>query len=284
MQFSIHMTPNKHKQSLIHNSEFSITHVPSSYRKLPVTVYVKKASQTSRVALVLHPGAFENVWGDDDRYKKILLWLQQHLSYHPHIIAFQTSRLPIPLPNISLTNPTYWQQKENYWKQAFTKKMFQQELQDVRLVYQYIVDRLKINEIHTLGFSFGGTLAMILTSEFSQIRKLCVIGSAISTKRKYLPILSGYPTKQWIINRIKKFPYYFKIIQGTEDHVVPTRDAQEIVQSMKSTMQTSFDRFAGADHMFSGKNQYRLFSYQSFLPHLKHFFEFKLSAYEKRRI
>jgi len=264
---------NRHTQPLKRNADFLKIHLTSTYQKLPIMMYTRRALQGSRIALVLHPGAFESVWGDNKRYKKILLWLQKNLSSHPHIITYQTSRFPIPLPKIPAADPSYWQQKEQYWKQAFAGKTFQQELLDVRQVYHYIVNHLKIHEIHTLGFSLGGTLAMLLTSEFPQIRKLCVIGSAISTKRDYLPVLSGYPKKQWIVNRIHAFPNYFKIMQGTEDRVVPQSDAQEIIQSMTHASVITFDRFLHADHMFSGKNKYGLFSYQTTLSHIKHFFE-----------
>lgn len=103
--------------------------------------------------------------------------------------------------------------------------------------------------------------------------KLCLMGSAISTKRPYLPVLTGYPTKQWILKRIANFPHAIKIMQGMWDTVVPRKDAETVFLLLQAASYASFERLAGADHMFSGKNHYGFFAYKTLLPHIKQFFE-----------
>ena len=252
---------------------FSETSIPSSYHGLPITLHIRKGSQTSNTVLVLHPGAFESAWGDNERYKKILLWLQKHLSSRPTVITYETSRKPVPPSNISLSDPHFWQKKEAYWQTLFTGKTFDQEIDDVRKVYQYIRKNLHPKQIYVLGFSVGGTIAMILSSEVPAINKLCVVGSAISTKRPHLPVLTGYPTKEWILKRIASYPYDIKIMQGRRDTVVPLGDAEEVFHALRSPAYASFERLAGADHMFSGKNEYYLFNAQQLLWLFKNFFD-----------
>lgn len=252
---------------------FSEIRIPSSYRGLPITIRVRKTRHTSETILVLHPGAFESAGGDNDRYTKILLWLQAHLSTRPTVITYETSRKPIPPPNITLSDPLFWQKKESYWQQAFAGKTFDQELDDVRKVYHYIRKNLHPKQIYVLGFSVGGTIAMILSSEVPAINKLCVVGSAISTKRPYLPVLTGYPTKKWILKRITPYSHSIKIIQGMQDTVVPLGDAEEVFHALRSPAYASFERLTGADHMFSRKNHYGFFAYKILLPHIKQFFE-----------
>lgn len=252
---------------------FSEIRIPSSYRGLPITIRVRKTRHTSKTILVLHPGAFESAGGDNDRYTKILLWLQAHLSTHPTVITYETSRKPVPPPNITFSDPLFWQKKESYWQQAFAGKTFDHELDDVRKVYQYIQNNLHPEHIYVLGFSVGGTIAMILSSEVPVMNKLCVVGSAISTKRPYLPVLTGYPEKKWILKRIAPYTHSIKIIQGMQDAVVPLEDAEEVFHVLQSPAYASFERFSGADHMFPGKNELSLFNAQQLLQLFKNFFD-----------
>lgn len=251
---------------------FSETSIPSSYQGLPITLHIRKGSQTSNVVLILHPGAFESAWGDNERYKKILLWLQGHLSSRPTILTYETSRQQVPILKLSTHDPLYWQKKESYWQQAFAGKTFDHELDDVRKVYQYIRKKLHPQQIYVLGFSVGGTIAMILSPEVPAINKLCVVGSAISTKRPHLPVLTGYPTKEWILKRIASYPHDIKIMQGRRDTVVPLGDAEVIFHALRSPAYASFERFAGADHMFSGNNEFCLFNARRILQILRTFF------------
>ena len=252
---------------------FSEISIQSGYKELPITLYTREGSQTSNIVLVLHPGAFESAWGDNKRYKKILLWIQKHLSPHPTVITYETSRRQVPIPKVSAHDPLYWQKKESYWQHAFAGKIFDQELDDVRKVYLYIQKKLHPKHIYVLGFSVGGTIAMILSSEIPAINKLCVVGSAISTKRPHLPVLTGYPTKEWILKRVASFSHDIKIMQGRRDTVVPLSDAEEVFHSLRSPANASFERFAGADHMFSGKNSFYLFNAQRLLQSFRNFFD-----------
>ncbi len=236
----------------------------SSYRNLPIVVYISTGSKYTKTTLVLHPGAFEPAWGDNNRYKQILLWLQSKLSFKPHIVAYQTSRLQKLPPKLP--------KDKKYWKEIFSGKTFNQELDDVRKVFNFLLSR-NVKELHSLGFSLGGTLAMILTSEFPQLKKVCVLGSAISTKRDYLPVLSGYPSKLWILERMSSFPHYLNIFQGFEDTIVPFHDTEEVFRTVQKAKWVRLSRIAKADHMFSGKNKYGLASAKILLPEIKAFFQ-----------
>jgi dienelactone hydrolase len=252
---------------------FSEISVPSGYQGLPIKIRISKTTELSKTVLVLHPGAFEFLGGDKNRYTKILLWLRLHLSSHPTVITYETSRQSISPPLISTTDPLYWKKKELYWKKLFDGKTFSMELDDVRNVYKYIRNTLRPESIYVLGFSVGGTIAMILSSEISTINKLCVVGSAISTKRPHLPVLTGYPTKEWILKRVASYSHDIKIMQGRRDTVVSLDDAEEVFHALRSPAHASFERFARADHMFSGNNHYYLFHAQRLLQQFRIFFD-----------
>lgn len=251
---------------------FSEVSIPSKYQGLPIKIRSSKTHGASKTILVLHPGAFEFLGGDNDRYTKILLWLHAHLSARPTVITYETSRKSMPTPTLALPDPLYWQKKETYWRKVFAGKIFDQELDDVRKVYEYIQRNLHPEHIYVLGFSVGGTIALILSQEIPLITKLCLMGSAISTRRPYLPVLTGYPTKKWILKRITNYPNAIKIVQGMRDTIVPFKDAEEVFRSLRSASYASFDRLADADHMFSGTNAYNLFDYLKILTLLQNFY------------
>lgn len=255
--------------------DFTCYTIQSSYHKLPIKVFVKEGSRQTKTAFVLHPGAFESAWGDEERYKCILLWLYDNLSYKPHIITYQTARLEKPVPKIP-KDKNYWAAMEKYWKRIFPNKTFNQELNDIKNVYNFIEASYAVEEIHALGFSLGGTFSLLLSSEFTSLRKICVLGSAISTKRNYLPVLTGYPAKDYILGRIKTYRHYLKIFQGFRETVVPFQDAEQVFAAIKKAKMVTLSRIHGADHMFSGKNKYGLASYKMLLPEIKHFFELSL--------
>ncbi|MEK7141411.1 MAG: dienelactone hydrolase family protein [Patescibacteria group bacterium] len=254
---------------------FTKYQLTSAYRNLPINVFISPGNKDTTTALVLHPGAFEPAWGDSHRYKQILLWLQRKLSFKPHIVTYQTSRIQKPPPRLPI-DKNYWKEMEKYWQEIFNGKTFDQELDDVRKIFNFLLSR-KIKEIHSLGFSFGGTLAMILTSEFPQVTKVCTLGSAISTKRDYLPVLTGYPDKPWLLKRISRFPHYINLYQGFEDTVVPFHDVEEIFCAVQKAKRVSVHRISKADHMFSGKNKYGLSSANTLLPEIKAFFELNIN-------
>lgn len=233
----------------------------SCYQHLPIKVFYRRGKLKTDTTLILNPGAFEKAFGDDERYKHILLWLQNNLTCKPNIVWYETARLVDPKINL--------QNKGEYWKNIFFGKKFYHELDDVRRVYKSI----KTKKIYILGFSLGGTLGMILSSEFSAIKKICVIGSAISTKRKHFPVLTGYPPKRQIIKILQEYKYDFNILQGSEEEVVPIHDASLIIQSLKQANRTIYTRIKGANHMFSGKNMYGLIRGKKLLTYIKNFFE-----------
>ena len=248
-------------------NNFQQFEIKSTFKKLPIRVYVKKADLKSKTALILNPGAFETAWGDNNRYKKILLWLQENLSVRPTVIAYQTSR-------ISQDPPSNEESKEEYWRRIFKGKIFDDELEDVNRVYKYILNNnLNISNIYILGFSLGGTLGIILSSKFRQIKKICIVGSGISTKRSYLPVLRGYMKKRVIIEKINKFKNYLKIYQGSDERIVPVNDAVEIFEQAKNCSFVSFTRLKKADHMFYGNNFFGLIYHKNLLKNIKHFFD-----------
>ncbi|MBI4008638.1 hypothetical protein HY357_00220 [Candidatus Roizmanbacteria bacterium] len=239
----------------------------SKFKNLPVKIFVKESDKRSKVGLIINPGAFEEAWGDNNRYKYILLWLQKNLNSKPTIIAYQTSRLADVGKSKSETI-------ENYWIRIFKGKTFQHELSDVRKVYEFLLAEKKfhLDTIYVVGFSLGGTFGLILSSTFKQIKKICLLGSAISTKRPNLPVLIGYPAKNWILNRASKFKNYIKLYQGYNEKIVPFDDQIEIISALKNPRYASLVRINKADHMFSGKNKYGLIYYYWMLNDVKNFF------------
>lgn len=252
--------------------EFLIFSIASSFQKLSLKVYVKPGQKKSNVALILNPGAFESIWGDNNRYKKILLWFQKNLSYHPTIVSYETARYG------PVSNANSFELREESWKKVFKRKTFNDELSDVKKVYRLILNikKLSIRKIYTIGFSLGGTQALLLSSLFPQIKKICILGSAISTKRHYLPILKDYPKKKDILAKIKNYNNYLHIYQGFDEKIVPFKDAELIFSIMTRPTYINLTRIAGANHMFSAHNNFGLASYKSLLPQIKEFLELTL--------
>jgi esterase/lipase len=245
----------------------------STYRNLPIELFISPGSSRSHTLLVLNPGAFETAWGDVNRYRTILLWLQRNIAPSPYIMGYQTARQPIVPPPYDPTSSDYWQRMEAYWIQAFAGKTFIHELTDVSRAYTYALTHNRIDTIYTLGFSLGGTLGLLLTQRFRQIRKLCLVGSAASTKRPHLPVLTKYPAKSKIFKVTASYRRNLLVLQGTADTVVPQKDAVDILSSAVSAHTAKLVRYRGADHMFSGNNRYGLFEKERLLNEFIHFFQ-----------
>lgn len=162
---------------------------------------------------------------------------------------------------------------EEYWNQAYKDKRFSNEIDDVRRVYTSVLADTKLNVkiIFVVGFSLGGTLALLLASEFPQIQKICTIGSAISTKRGNLPVLSGYPEKKDILSTLTSFRGSLHMFQGYDEQVVPFHDPIEVFEQIQNTHYLSLTRVAGANHMFSGKDSQGFWEQKFLFQEILHF-------------
>lgn len=243
-----------------------------------IKIWSKKGSDTTKTALILHHGAFEKGSGDNNRYHRLLSHLQTLLKEKPHIISYQTSRLDIPEPKwAEFGTSQYWQQKESYWEKAFAGKTFDDELKDIQSVYHYLLNndhnQFSIDTIWSIGFSLGGTLALLLAGQTPQVQKICIFGSALSTKRATLPVLQAYWPKEKIIASIKSFNGSLKIFQGMEDTIVPQTDILALFEQMAEVEEISLTRLAGVNHMFSANNDFDLAKADLIIPELKEFFE-----------
>jgi pimeloyl-ACP methyl ester carboxylesterase len=244
----------------------------SRYHQLPITIAEISAPTRSATALVLHPGAFEFLWGDNERYKNILAWFREHVGTTPHCFSYQTSRQAVPvIPG---------EDRVSYWKRLFPQKTFADEIDDVRTVYARILSRTmgegSIDRVFSVGFSVGGTISLLLTAEFPQLQKVCTVGSAISTKRPSLPVLTGYPDKREILEKIKPFRGSLLMLQGFAEEVVPFEDTEEVIHNLCDARYLSLVRLKGANHMFSANNRFGLMYEKKLLTMIQHFMELEI--------
>lgn len=148
-------------------------------------------------------------------------------------------------------------------KQAFINKTFDQERDDlidaIELTKQNSKELFGVDKVEFIivANSLGGTITSSLSDEFDNIEKIVLCGSGTGASSPNKPILSTYPTKEFIIDSAKKFQGKLLFLQGSKDETVPLFSQQELFDSYQSAKK-EMKIIEGANHNFSsinGKNK-----------------------------
>lgn len=143
---------------------------------------------------------------------------------------------------------------------AFKEKTFNQERQD-------IIDALKIIDSHSeeligtkqsklwvVANSMGGTIASTLSENFSSIEKLVLCGSGTGASSSTRPILSTYPSKEYVTSSAATYTGEVLLLQGSSDTVVPLWSQDELLESYTAAKSKTKRVIDGANHNFSKIN------------------------------
>lgn len=211
---------------------------------------IKYLSGDENCLVVFFHGAFGRPFVKDDHYEILMKRLNQDLDVCVGI--GQTSSLD-PDKNDEFSKIA----------ELYNGKTFEQELGDVRTIYQFFHDNFlksllgeSDRKIVFCGFSLGGTLSSFLVKEYEGkgLKEILLFGSGCSTKRPDLPILNTYPKKEHVLRNLKDFKGSVTLFQGSEDEVVDKESGILLLNSAENAFSKSLVSVDGADHRFVKRN------------------------------
>lgn len=148
--------------------------------------------------------------------------------------------------------------------QAFKDKSFKQERQDlidaIDLLNVEKRELFGVNHIRLIvvANSMGGTIISSISEKFKLIDKIVLCGSGTGASSSTKPILSTYPSKEYIKMATTKYKGEVMLLQGDEDDVVPLYSQNELIASYDNAKINKKRVIHGANHNFSsirGKNK-----------------------------
>ncbi len=147
--------------------------------------------------------------------------------------------------------------------EAFGGKTFEQELQDARNTVEYLLEQYaKVNknepELYFIGFSLGGLIASILSSEYP-VKGTMLFGSASRFEiMEGLPILGEQHRQDEVQELVKKkaasITSPVMIIRGTQDDLAAHQDSVELLTYFEKSGKKYFVEWLGVDHRFKLKD------------------------------
>lgn len=237
-------------------------YIKGNYNKFFTKLEVLKNEKLSNKVLLNVHGLY-GISGDKGSKSKLLgnSVLKSNLA---NVVQFSSSR------NWSIYNS----EDKELSKQAFINKTFEQERNDlidtIELIKQSSSELFSIDKVKFIivANSLGGTITSSLSDEFDNIEKIVLCGSGTGASSPNKPILSTYPTKEFIIDSEKRFKGSLLFLQGSKDETVPLFSQQELFDSYKSAKK-EMKIIEGANHNFSsinGKN--KKLAYQLYLENI----------------
>lgn len=147
---------------------------------------------------------------------------------------------------------------------AFQDKTFNQERQDLLdtldLLYCMSKDLFDVDDIkfYIVANSLGGTITSSISEKFNLVDKIILCGSGTGASSPSKPILSTYPSKEYVKKSASKFTGEVMLLQGSKDDVVPIFSQDELIASYSGAKFNIKKVIEGANHNFSsinGKNK-----------------------------
>ncbi len=151
----------------------------------------------------------------------------------------------------------YDQEDRDKSVKAFENKTFAQERQDIADALELLIANSKdLFEVSNIKFwivanSVGGTIVSSLHEYFKYVDKLVLCGSGTGSSNPKKPILSTYPSKDYILNSTKNYANDVLLLQGSEDAVVPLFSQEELIKSFTSAKLNKIVVIEGANHQFT---------------------------------
>lgn len=211
-----------------------------SYETNPVKVWsFPSHNKTSKTAIFIHGlyGHFDPLETTDKVNLAIKKLTEAGIA---HCVVFNTSRSFDFGSDMDFTER----------KKAFERKTFIQELDDIKSVIKWVIEKDEQTRLYIHGNSLGGTFATLLKEFFMKIDKISLCGSGCGTNGSAKPILSTYPPEEEILNSIANFKGELLLIQGDEDTTVPKESGMKIIKNAIHA-KTSVIIVPGANHSFS---------------------------------
>jgi len=118
----------------------------------------------------------------------------------------------------------------------FKGKSFEDEIEDTKIAFSFFLNLLSKNhKVSIIGFSLGGTLSSFLIKDYQKyIKNIFLFGSGVTTKNNKRPVVNTYPKKETILKNFSMFKGKIILVQGTNDNVVPSEEAREIITNNKN--------------------------------------------------
>lgn len=140
------------------------------------------------------------------------------------------------------------------YKNSFGLKTYQQELQDVKILFNFfwkkIIKQKKDFQLIFVGFSLGGTLSSyFLPRHGHNVKQVFLFNSGVTTKIKG-STYSHYPKKKEVLTNFITYKGEIILVQGRGDTVVPQEEATQILEIAKEATSTELIRLKGIDHSF----------------------------------
>lgn len=140
------------------------------------------------------------------------------------------------------------------YKSSFGPKTFRQELQDVKILFNFfwkkIIMQKKDFQLIFVGFSLGGTLSSYFLPIYGRkVKQVFLFNSGVTTKVKG-STYSHYPNKKEILANFITYKGEIILVQGRGDTVVPQEEATQILDIAKETTSTELICLKGIDHSF----------------------------------
>lgn len=140
------------------------------------------------------------------------------------------------------------------YKDIFGPKTFQQELEDVKILFNFfwktVFKKNKDFQLIFVGFSLGGTLSSYFLPTYGyKVKKVFLFNSGVTTKVRG-STYGHYPDKGEILKNFITYKGEITLVQGRGDTVVPQDEATEILEMSKETTSTELIRLKGIDHSF----------------------------------
>lgn len=188
----------------------------------------------------------------DKGSKSSLLGKRLIISQIAHVVQYSSSR----------DWNTFDDSDKEKSKKSFLNKTFDQERQDLVDVIDLLTNNSRelfdINpesvSFYVVANSLGGTITSSLSEKFDQIEKIVLCGSGTGASSPNKPILSTYPSKEFITASASKYKGELLFLQGSLDDVVPIFSQKELYDSFKSVKNKEYKIIEGANHNFSSIN------------------------------
>jgi dienelactone hydrolase len=217
-----------------------------SYHQKPMDVYLYSPGQQTNVVTIVCKGLYSvfdpnhacgvNVLGD--------MLIDNNTS---HVVFYNSSR------EYSFAADSSFESR----KAAFINKTFGDELADLRTVIQYVIDhaqdefgiRTSDLVLYLHGTSIGGTISLLVTADFPQVRKLSLCAPPSGRGNSKKPIVSTMPDPAALFAVASQFTGYMFLLYGGNDSIVPKESAFAIVAHASKARTTTLT-VPNADHDF----------------------------------
>jgi dienelactone hydrolase len=224
----------------------NVLQLNGSYHQRPMDMYVYSPIQYTDIVTIVCKGLYSvfdpthscgvNVLGD--------MLVDANLS---HVVFYNSSR------DYTFGADSNFESR----KAAFAEKTFDDELADLRIVIEHVIDHAHevfgIDQsrlvLYLHGTSIGGTVALMVTETFPQIKKLSLCAPPSNKGASRKPIVSTMPQSESLFKVAGRYTGDMFLLYGGNDTIVPKESSFALVQHAINARVTSLV-VPNADHDF----------------------------------